>query len=289
VRYGSDFEAADISGWDECFPTIGQCVYPEEPWSGVVAPDHGELWSIPWDWTIQDHTLRMWAEGVRFPYRFERAISFPQPGRLEVSYAVENRAAFPLRALWSMHPFFRVAPDTRILLPEATRIRVEVSKSARLGSFLAEHAWPVTQDRDGEEVDLSVVGPLDARFMEKVFTDRLSEGRAALYTPSNGQFVAMRFDPAAVPYVGLAAMRGGWPETGEPSYSVILEPCTGWPDRLDIAIPRGDAMEIPAKATVRWATAVHLGVGWGELEKATSAGIADPSEGRATPRLEAGR
>ena len=40
----------DASGFDECFPTIGACAYPEAPWQGVIAPDHGELWTLPWAW-----------------------------------------------------------------------------------------------------------------------------------------------------------------------------------------------------------------------------------------------
>jgi hypothetical protein len=276
--YGADFEAGDVSGWDECFPTIGQSVYPEFPWQGVVVPDHGELWSVAWDWAIAGDALRMWTDGIRFPYRFERSFSFDPSGRIDVTYVVENRAPFALRALWSMHPFFNVAPDTQILLPEPTTIRVEVSKSARLGGFLAEHSWPVTRDRQGDVVDFSHVGPLNPRFMEKVFTNRLGDGWAALFTPSHEQFVAFRFDPAAVPYVGIAAMRGGWPETGTPSYSVILEPCTGWPDRLDIAIPRGDAMMIPGKATARWNVTIHLGRGRVPLARFTGAKIGGPEQ-----------
>lgn len=268
AAYGNDFEAGDISGWDECFPTIGRCVYADEPWSGVVVPDHGELWAIPWEWTVADETLRMWTDGIRFPYRFERALAFPRSGLIAIDYAVENRAPYPLRALWSMHPFFRVAPGARVLLPAGSSIRVEVSKSGRFGGFLAEHPWPRTRDRGGDPVDLSQIGPPDPTAMEKVFTDRLSAGWAALDTGSSEQFVAMTFDPAVVPFVGIAAMRGGWPEVGEPSYSVILEPCTGWPDRLDIAIPRGAAMTIPGKTTVRWRIAMHIGRGRTALDAA---------------------
>ena len=273
AQYGAAFEEGDISGWDECFPTIGECVYPHDPWRGAIVPDHGELWSTPWDWTVKGDSLRMGTDGIRFPYRFDRAVSFSEPGHLELSYAVENRAPFPLHALWSMHPFFRVSPDTEIMLPQPRTVRVELSKSSRLGLFLAEHDWPVTQDRNGNVVDLGTMGPLVRDAMEKIFTDRLAEGWAALFTPSNEQFVAMTFDPAAVPYVGIAAMRGGWPETGEPSYSVILEPCTGWPDRLDIAIPRGEAMAIPGKTTTRWNVTIYVGKGRGALDQFIDAAI----------------
>ena len=268
ATYGADFEAGDINGWDECFPSIGQCFYPEAPWNGVLVPDHGELWSLGWQWSIEPATIRMWVDGIRFPYRFERAISFTRAGMMELTYRVENRAPFPMRALWSMHPFFRVAADTRIVLPEATTVTVEVSKSDRLGGFLTRHLWPTTQDRDGKVVDLSVVGPRDPRFMEKVIAGPLPRGFAALFTPSHQHFVAFTCDPQAVPYVGLAMMRGGWPDEGEPSYSVIVEPCLGWPDRLDFAMARGAAVTIPGQSLHRWDVAVHLGTGRDDLQAA---------------------
>ena len=40
-------ETADSGGWDECFPTVGPCLLPENP--AVLLPDHGELWSAPWE------------------------------------------------------------------------------------------------------------------------------------------------------------------------------------------------------------------------------------------------
>ena len=43
-HYGELFANYDASGFDECFPSIGQCAYPEFPWQGITIPDHGEIW-----------------------------------------------------------------------------------------------------------------------------------------------------------------------------------------------------------------------------------------------------
>ena len=74
-EYGGAFERYDISGWDECFPSIGQCYYPEPPWHGVVVPDHGELWTLPWHAEPLPDGLRLWTKGVRFPYTFEKRLA----------------------------------------------------------------------------------------------------------------------------------------------------------------------------------------------------------------------
>jgi hypothetical protein len=203
----------------------------------------------------------MWTHSVRFAYTFERTFTFRAGAALEIAYRVVNPTPYPLRALWSMHPFFRVSPHTRALLPEGVRVRVELTKGGRLGQYLAEHPWPLTTAADGEAVDLSLMGPLDGRWMDKLFTTRLREGWAGLYDPADDHFLRFDFDPAQVPFVGLAQMRGGWPENEAASYSLILEPCSGWPDRLDIAITRGDCITIPGHGERRWAVDLRVGMG----------------------------
>src|SRR5258706_2720611 len=38
-----DFSTSPLVGVDECFPTIDPC-----SWQGRELPDHGEIWSVPW-------------------------------------------------------------------------------------------------------------------------------------------------------------------------------------------------------------------------------------------------
>jgi hypothetical protein len=270
AQYGDAYDRYDISGWDECFPTIGEVVYPEDPWKGVVVPDHGELWTLPWQWDFQDDTLRMWTHSVRFAYRFERSFRFTATTTVEISYRVSNPTPFALKALWSMHPFLSVTPTSRVLLPPDVRVRVELSLNERIGSFLSEHAWPLTQDRHGQPVDLSVMGPRGQQSVEKLFTTPVPAGWAALVDETAGHFLAFTFDPVQTPFVGICHIRGGWPAEGEPAYSTILEPCAGWPDRLDLAITRGACMIIPPQGERRWQVTLHVGTGSTALAQAIS-------------------
>jgi galactose mutarotase-like enzyme len=261
AHYGDAYHHYDLSGWDECFPTIGEVVYPEGPWQGVVVPDHGELWSLPWQWDFADNVLRMWTHSVRFAYTFERRFRFSNAGLIEISYTVHNPTPFPLKALWSMHPFFNVTPTSQVLLPPGVRVRVELSQHERIGGFLSEHPWPLTSARNGQEVDLSIMGPRGQGFMEKLFTTPLAAGWAALYDAADERFLAFTFDPAQIPFVGICQIRDGWPTDGEPSYSTILEPCTGWPDRLDLAMTRGASIVIPAQGERSWQISLQVGTG----------------------------
>jgi hypothetical protein len=267
--YAGAFEAYDISGWDECFPGIGQCVYPEGPWQGTVVPDHGELWTLPWHAEPlaepQPGGLRLWTQGVRFPYTFEKRIA-PTGDGFATSYRVHNPTPFPFKCFWSTHPLFAATPRTRVLFPDGVRVRLEVSFTGRLGPLLAEHPWPRTVDRRGHEVDLSLVGPEGQGEADKLYTTPVPAGWAALHDGASDQWLAFTFDPAEVPLVGFWANRGGWPPDG-PCYNLALEPCSGCPDRVDIAIPRGEYRTVPAEGDLTWRLDVHLGRGRDRLDR----------------------
>lgn len=264
-EYASTFTDYDISGWDECFPTIYPTLYPLDPWRGIQVPDHGEVWSLPWLWELQGDALRMWTHSVRFAYRFERTFRFAGDGTVEIEYGVYNPTAFALQALWSMHPFLNVSPASRILLPPQTRIRVEASKHNRLGGFLTEHPWPQTVDNLGQPTDLGLLGSPEQAINDKLYTTPLTSGWAALFDPMSDHYLAFTFDPNDVPFVGICTIRGGWPEGDIPAFTVILEPCKGWPDRLDLALTQGASFEIPAEGECHWKINLHLGRGWEKL------------------------
>jgi hypothetical protein len=169
---------------------------------------------------------------------------------LGTPYKVTNHAPYPLKCLWSAHPLFDVRPNTRIVLPQGVRVRIAWSKDSRLGPLCAEHDWPVTKDAHGREVDLSVVASGELGFADKIFTTKLTEGWCALHDPKNGDFAAFAFSPEQVPYVGVWINQGGWPLEGETCFNVALEPCTGYPDQLDIALLRNEVTSVPAKGTL---------------------------------------
>jgi hypothetical protein len=67
--------------------------------------------------------------------------------------------------------------------------------------------------------------------------------------------------------MGVCQIRGGWPAQGTPTYSILLEPCTGWPDRLDLALSRGAGMVVPGNGALEWEVALHVGNGRQALEQ----------------------
>lgn len=259
AAYGAPYADYDASGFDECLPTVGPCSFPDYPWEGTPVPDHGEVWSIPWASRVDAGGLSLWTHGVRFPYRFEKRLELVSETRLSIEYLLTNHAPVPFRYIWSSHPLFEATPGMRVLLPEGTSVRIDWSRNERLGAMLDEHPWPVTVDRSGRSVDLSLVPSRDRELVDKLFTTRLDDGWCGLHDPAEGWYVILRFPLDRVPYVGLSLNFGGWPTEGEGYFNIGLEPCSGFPDRLDVALERGDYAVAQSGATVRWNLTLDLG------------------------------
>ena len=258
ATYGAAFSDYDISGWDECFPGIGAGPYPEASWTANI-PDHGELWTRPWSYEVASDGLRTFIDGVHFPYSFERRISATAEGALVLTYTVKNHHAAPMYYVWAAHPLFRVSPGMALVLPEGTSVVVDFSKHGRLGGLLARHVWPTTSDTHGNSVDLStIVGPTHDT-ADKLYAVDMRAGWSALHDTTSGDYLALTFDIAQIPYLGIWINQGGWPLDAPPSFNVALEPCSGYPDQLDIARERGATGVLPSLGTVTWSFTLHCG------------------------------
>lgn len=213
--YGAPFEDYDTSGFDECFPTVAACPSPDDP--SLHWPDHGELWSVPWESEFDGDSLVQTVHGTQWPYRFRRTLRIEED-TLRLDYSVISLLSErPMTALWSAHPLLKARPGGRIVLPpEVTSLRIEGSSHLR-GDRVP---WP----SDGRVLE-------NAHRFSKLFSDRLTEGWAAY--EDEVQAVIFRFDPQKTPFLGLWLCEGGWP-TSRPSkhFTIALEPCSGPRDSL---------------------------------------------------------
>jgi hypothetical protein len=259
ARYGAPYSEFDASGFDECVPSIGACLYPAQPWEEVMVPDHGEIWSIPWTVEQASSVLRCSVDGVRLPYRFSRSMELlPDPG-LRLKYRIENCSQLTFPFIWSAHPLLRIDRGMRLYLPEAVSLIIDWSKNERLGMPLCNLPWPVAIDRNGNRVDLSVIEGAEAGVVDKLYTSRLQEGWCGLHDPATGRWVAMVFRTDLIPYLGLSINQGGWPMDGPGYFNLGLEPCNGFPDRLDLAIKHGSYTTVGPNDSLDWQFDLLLG------------------------------
>lgn len=105
LTYGALWSAYEMCGWDEVFPTLGECAHPGPGRStGVRLPDHGEVWSVPWDDETPDDGAHVVCSvsGVALPYRLRRTVRVDGP-TLRLDYELTNTGEDPLPFQWVPH------------------------------------------------------------------------------------------------------------------------------------------------------------------------------------------
>ncbi len=253
ASYGDPFADFDTSGFDECVPTVSACRLRR----GAKLPDHGELWSVPWQAIVVGDRVRFSAAGRALPYMVSKTVRL-ETSEIVIDYELVNEGNTELKFLWSAHPLLTVEPGSRIVLPpDVKELAVNYSLGDRLGHAGATCGWPLTGTAEHSE-RLDVVGSPALGFADKLFTGRLSEGYCALVKPEAIESIVFQFDPAMVPYVGLWICQGGWPDLWHGHYTVALEPCTGRSDSLCEAIACGQNDSVAPRATKCWTLRIQV-------------------------------
>ena len=202
--YDGVYVEGECSGFDDMFPTIDECHYESFPWKGTRLPDHGEVWSLPWEHEVGSDSLRLWVHGVRLPYLLEKRLSFTAENTLRIAYTLFNQSPFDLDFLWAAHVMANIEEGSRILLPPCCRTAVTtLSRSGRMGRYGDAVIWPEHAGPDGQRHRADLTRPGSVHDMEKYyFQDALDEGWCAVRAPAGG-LLALSFPVARVPYLGI--------------------------------------------------------------------------------------
>jgi galactose mutarotase-like enzyme len=256
--FGETFVDYNNVGFDECIPTIAPCDYPEGKFAGSHLPDHGDVWSLPWQHEIRDLGLMLSVQGRSLPFVFRKYLSL-QGATLRIEYELLNTSDTRFQFLWSAHPLFRTEPGTTILLPlDSGKLLIDSSKGNRLGSKGESCTWPIAAQRDGQTDDLRLM-KTRREASDKLYTPRLSNGYCGLYHPTTNESIIFRFDVESVPYVGLWICHGGvGSDNPEEPYTIAIEPCNGRPDSLREAIGRGESTTLFPHELKQWTLHVEL-------------------------------
>jgi hypothetical protein len=245
----ADFSASDGGGFDECLPSVANC----ESFAGQPAvPDHGDLWRVPWLVDSEDNAIVLHVDATSRPLRLTRRATL-QDATLVLEYDLVNLSDAPTSWLWSAHPLLRVTEGDRIVLPEEIeRVTVEYS-AGRLFERDSSIVWPTAQSLLGVAIDLSRVTAKDGLTAHKLFARVRKSGWGALYREEIRQGILVRFDPRALPFLGLWICSGAWPAIGvERQYTVALEPTTSNTDSLASAERNGTSRILDAQEHFRW-------------------------------------
>ena len=245
--YDSDYNAADVCGFDEMFPAIDACCYEGGPWNGVRIPDHGEVWGLDWDCDSRDGALEASVYGVRFPYKLSKRIYFKETNILRIDYSLQNLSAFEMDFIWAAHAMFALDDDSVLLLPDSrAKAVLTYSYNSRMGSY--GDSFPLdSRYKAYGQGGLSVVNPGEV-YMDKYYIkDKLPSGSCGIAYPSGGLACMLSFPVQTVPYLGV--LLGNGLHIGN---CAIVEPCTGAFDRPDRAKAFGRNSVLKAKGDLKW-------------------------------------
>ncbi|MHB0856307.1 MAG: aldose epimerase family protein [Anaerolineae bacterium] len=249
--YDGVYVDGECSGLDDMFPTIDECCYEQAPWKGVRLPDHGEVWSLPWEHEIQSERLYLTTHGVRFPYKLEKWVSFAGDEVLRIDYRLTNLAPFDMHFMWAAHGMFNLDEGaTELVLPQGVEKVVSAFNiNGYLGEYGDEFDWPVAMQKNGQPLDLRRIRGREARASGKYFVKgAMPEGWCGLTYGHSGLVLALSFPVEQVPYLALLTNEYGW----DGLYNIFLEPCTASFDRIDVARLRKELSTVRARSTYDW-------------------------------------
>ena len=238
------YGAREATGWDECFPTVGQCVAS----GGGAQRDHGDLWGRPWTVTKASRTM-LAAHFARPDYRFARTLLLAGGG-LDCQYQVDNISNAPLSYLWAMHALFSLTPGDRIDLPAGTPCQTTYRSDGQAASTVA---WP-----DGAAFPLSLVQPVERAFAAKLLIDRGPEQGIRIGDTTGSLLITAERQLSGS--VGLWLCYGGWLSC-QSVHQVAIEPTSAPADDLAAAEAMGRAVTIPPGRSATWWTKLALGPG----------------------------
>jgi galactose mutarotase-like enzyme len=213
-------------------PTIAACRYPG---TNVWLPDHGELWTKPWDVTdVSDNSIATSVAGDALAYRFDRTVSLGVRS-VHVAYRVTNEGTSDLHFLWAAHPLFSVLPTTKVLLHDTGN-----AGELREVGDTAPTTWP--------SAGLSVADALVQGTAKKLFARAVPAEVLVSLVDGDGGSLSLRWAGSQVPWVGI------WLDNCSLSRRpvVAIEPTNAPDDSLEVAERVGQSWVLAPGATRRW-------------------------------------
>jgi len=259
--YGADYFQYDLSGFDDCFPTIGASACPTKNDYGrhttVHFPDHGELWGIPWNYYISEESVHLTVKGVRLNYEFSKTIRLEQE-TLHIDYRLINLSDSPFAYIWSAQPLLKAQPGSRILFDDSVdTVLLDWTTEAEIGKPGDRLPWPwLSPSRD---TNYAIIPSPESTYAMKFYTDALVTEYCGYMRSDTGEKLIIEFDPQKVPYVGILLWYNGWSNnSGQARSTIALQPSRGRPDSLQQAYDRNEHMELDAFGMDEWSLRISL-------------------------------
>lgn len=250
-----DFSKYDVSGFDECFPTVEECEI-ELLNQKFFFPDHGELWSKEWNCSIENNLIAFETTGVKWNYSFCKKIEIEQ-NSIIINYKLINNENFSFPFLWSAHPLLKIEEGDEIIFPPSMKkIFINWSSDETIGKYADEKPWTKILN---DEIDFAKIPSKNFHKALKIFSSRIDEGFIGLHKKKLNEIILFKFNPEEIPFIGLWLCYGGWPvDSQRKHFTIALEPANGKPDSLAKSIERNECCWIDANSEINWKLEINI-------------------------------
>ncbi len=249
----ASFEEFDRAGYDDCFPTIDVSKVKLSD-KEVLYPDHGEIWTSSFDYSVEGETLKLVMRSAILPYEYKKEISV-QHDKVNVKYSIANTGEEDFPMIWAMHCLVNAEEQMTVNFPEGTKSMENVHESQRLGEMGVVYSYPVDKDLQGNVYDFRKIRGPEADNTEKYYVaHKVEKGQCSIHYPSKDVDFIIDYDSEKLPYLGFWLSEGGF----RGDYNCALEPTNGYYDSIDIAAAKGKLAYLKAQETLEFNIAIEL-------------------------------
>jgi len=233
-KFIGEFETRPVYGYDDCFPSVDPCIYPEEQFK---CRDHGELCWQKWQVQKKDNSLICSADCLKPEVTFKRILEF-SGNNLTWRFEVINRSAKKLVFLHVMHALFPPKkikyiklPDFKNVADEVRSAEIDVKSAKKLANNL-----------------LSIKSGIYKMLLLK----EISDGVIKLEF-KNGLTLHINFDVKLFPTLGIWWNNSGYPEEeGLQRTECAFEPIPGTCSDLSKSFIDGTYLSVEPGKTLTW-------------------------------------
>jgi hypothetical protein len=233
MDYG-EYETRPVYGYDDCFPTVDPCLYPQ---SGLACRDHGNICWMDWEVLHEGDRLACQVECLIPKVVFKRALEFHghilkwkfgviNPTDSEFAFLHVMHALMPLQEVQSMH-----LPGFCQVIDERTSLELNAGEAVNVAGFLQDMP-------PGKFAMLLLKG--------------IKQG--AIYLDlSTGLTLKIGFNKNLFPTLGIWWNNSGYPEEeGRQRNECAFEPIPGSSSKLEQAFTDGTFLKVKPRGSLEW-------------------------------------
>jgi galactose mutarotase-like enzyme len=249
---GIPFDADQAWGWDEMFPAIHAERFEEENGRRITVPDHGEVWTLPWEVLRAggESSITLRVTGASLPYELTRRTTVID-ATVTQEYTLTNTGGTELPWMWAAHPLFALAGGAVLHAPPGWHTVRNAHDSPSMPGYDRLYPYPGSSPR----LD-TLPAPGSSIALKYFFEHRNAdpEARVVLSRPDVGLDIRVGTDPRTAPWYGVWCNAGGL--FGHDN--AAIEPASAPMDSLSAAARLGRLPRLPAGESVTWWMVVSI-------------------------------